>query len=136
MKPSTLFRASETENTIGSPSVTDCDRPTLYQGHETVQEADPTPNTQPLPAGVEPRPLDAALLVASLREVYRVVKRREAISDSPEVLMLCRELRHLVEQEIQTVGDRKAAWEALKSDLLSAFRVEVIGVSDSPWPKP
>lgn len=89
-----------------------------------------------LPEGIEPTSLDAALLVGSLREIYRVVRRREQISDAPEVLALCRELRLLVEQEISGVAGKRAAWEVLKKDLLADFRIAVVGISDSPWPEP
>lgn len=86
-----------------------------------------------LPDGIEDTAVDAALLVGALREVVRVVQRREKISDSPDIISLCREIRLLCTEQIATHGDRRGAWEAMKADLISAFRIEVVGVSDKPF---
>lgn len=74
-----------------------------------------------LPDGIEPTELDAAFLVASLREVYRATQRAERTSGSPEVKIVCQDLRALIEQQIGGVADKRAAWDALKADLAAAL---------------
>ena len=74
-----------------------------------------------LPPGIEPTELDAALLVAALRDVYRATQRAERTSASPEVRTVCQQLRELIEQQIDGVAHRRAAWDALKTDLTAAL---------------
>lgn len=74
-----------------------------------------------LPDGIEPTPLDAAILVYSLREIWRLAHRRQLATVSDEVRTLCRELELLIEQQIEEVGGTREAWRALKRDLVSEF---------------
>ena len=93
-------------------------------------------DTPPLLSGIRPTVLDAAVLVGSLREVYRFVQHREKASNDADVRTLCREIRLLVEGEIESAGGKRAAWDALKKDLSSALLEALHGEAPPALPRP
>lgn len=62
--------------------------------------------------------MDAALLVASLRDLYRALRLWSRAATVETERQLCCKLMAEIEQIIETHAERRRVWEAAKSDLV------------------
>lgn len=86
-------------------------------------------------------PLDAALLLTALRELYRKVRCWADSSSLESDRVLCQCLLREIEHAVESQDDRRKMWEAAKKDLLrdliralDARSHEVDGSEDSLSP--
>lgn len=81
-----------------------------------------------LPVGIESTPLDVALLVAGLRELYRHLRFKAETASSEIEQQLCFHVMREIEQLIEGQGARRKVWEAAKADLVR----DLVGAINDP----